>query len=389
MIIFDTMTNENRLFYTLLPITLVAIGHVFSSASGLIVWFVCSYFLFILTEPSMKNLTARKISPALAALIIVLFSSIVLFAMGFLVFRSSSGILTQLLTYKTVIREMFTSASTHFNDLFYTFLPSQPATSTSVHVVTTTTTTTAAAAPAAASTLPDTIQTGLMTGVSSFLSLLSYAALTPLLTFFMIAERDLFANVFAHLVSNEEKAKLIARQISNAVNAYFVGNLALILISFPVFCFTFFLLGVKAFFTLSVVSAIFNLVPFLGFFMAAIFPALDLMMNGGTWALALLLISVCFITHFAIANVVMPKVLGSKVDLNATTSTIALVAWGGLWGPIGFLIAIPVTAIFKIFFQHSSIEFFQSLAAFMCENPKGLHLQGFSFITKRISRKKS
>ena len=63
-----------------------------------------------------------------------------------------------------------------------------------------------------------------------------------------------------------------------------------------------------------------------------------------------------------------PKVLGSKVDINATTSTIALIAWGELWGGLGLILAIPVTAAIKILFEYSSSEWLRWFAALMSEN---------------------
>ena len=374
------MDKETRLFYVLLPITVVALGHALYLGSGLFLWVICSYFLFLLIEPSMKKLTDRRVTPAVSALLLVLLSSTVLFAMGFLIFRSSSGIISQLMNYRSTIRQFYHSSTSHLHEW----------TTVTQTVHSTSTATTGAVGANTAEAIPPALTTtGILTGVSAFLGVLSYVALTPLLTFFMIAERETFATVFRKLMKSDEKAREITFKIKDAVTAYFVGNLSLILFSFPVFLISFWYLGVKAFVILSALSALFNLIPFLGFFLAAMLPTLDLLMNGGHPAQALLLIAVCFLTHFTIANIVTPKLLGSKVDLNATTSTIALIGWGGLWGPIGLLIAIPVTAILKIFFQYSQLEFFQCLAALMSENPESLHLQGFSFIKKMRRSKKA
>lgn len=375
------MATENRIFYVLLTLALIAVGHTLYVASGVWIWLICSFFLFALTEPWLKRFTDRGFSPAYSALMIVLIATTILSALAFLMFKTSAGLFTQMLSYKSAIREMYVHTTTYMNDWLHGYFPADAGQTT--ETVQTTVNTSNPAAP-----ISNTIGTGILSGINSMINVMVYAVLTPLLTFFMIAERELFASVFFQIIKDETKGKLIIKQISDAINAYFFGNFVLILMSFPVFCISFWIIGVKSFLTLSLLSAIFNLVPFLGFFFAAALPAIDLFMNSGSMVLVIILVSTCFLTHFIIANVVTPKLLGSKVDLNATTATIALVAWGGLWGAIGFLIAIPVTAIIKILCQHSNHEVFQWCAGLMSENPRSLHLQAFSFIKKRLPVKK-
>jgi predicted PurR-regulated permease PerM len=46
-------------------------------------------------------------------------------------------------------------------------------------------------------------------------------------------------------------------------------------------------------------------------------------------------------------NFLYPKVVGSRVHLNPLVVTVALMFWGTLWGGIGLLLAIPITAGIK------------------------------------------
>ena len=49
-----------------------------------------------------------------------------------------------------------------------------------------------------------------------------------------------------------------------------------------------------------------------------------------------------------IGNVIEPKVLGDGLNLHPITILLALAVWGLLWGPIGMLLAVPMTAIIRI-----------------------------------------
>jgi predicted PurR-regulated permease PerM len=56
--------------------------------------------------------------------------------------------------------------------------------------------------------------------------------------------------------------------------------------------------------------------------------------------------------HFFALNVLYPKFLGNRMQLNPLAVTMALLFWGWLWGGIGLVLAIPITAAVKIIFDH-------------------------------------
>ena len=49
-----------------------------------------------------------------------------------------------------------------------------------------------------------------------------------------------------------------------------------------------------------------------------------------------------------IGNVLEPKLMGNDLQLHPITILLALAIWGLLWGPIGMLLAVPMTAIIRI-----------------------------------------
>jgi len=53
------------------------------------------------------------------------------------------------------------------------------------------------------------------------------------------------------------------------------------------------------------------------------------------------------VLHLVSLNLLYPKVVGSRVHLNPLVVTVALMFWGTLWGGIGLLLAIPITAAIK------------------------------------------
>jgi AI-2 transport protein TqsA len=49
-----------------------------------------------------------------------------------------------------------------------------------------------------------------------------------------------------------------------------------------------------------------------------------------------------------IGNVIEPRVMGEGLELHPVVILIALVFWGLLWGPMGAILAVPITAVIRI-----------------------------------------
>ena len=52
--------------------------------------------------------------------------------------------------------------------------------------------------------------------------------------------------------------------------------------------------------------------------------------------------------HLVALNVLYPKFLGNRLQLNPLAVTIALLVWGWLWGAMGLILAVPLTGALKI-----------------------------------------
>jgi len=53
-----------------------------------------------------------------------------------------------------------------------------------------------------------------------------------------------------------------------------------------------------------------------------------------------------------VLNVLYPKFLGNRLQLNPLAVTLSALLWGSLWGAVGLLLCVPITAALKIIFDH-------------------------------------
>jgi predicted PurR-regulated permease PerM len=72
-----------------------------------------------------------------------------------------------------------------------------------------------------------------------------------------------------------------------------------------------------------------------------------------------------FAIHLFAFNVLYPKLLGSRLQLNPLAVTISLLVWGFLWGAMGLILAVPIMAAIKIVCDH--VESLRGLGELMGE----------------------
>ncbi|MDF1737712.1 MAG: AI-2E family transporter [Verrucomicrobiales bacterium] len=101
------------------------------------------------------------------------------------------------------------------------------------------------------------------------------------------------------------------------------------------------------------VAFLFNYVPAIGSIVAAIPPTLlALISNGFWWAAGLL--SLYLIINVAIGNFLEPMLLGDRFGISTVIVILSVLFWGYVWGPVGMLLAVPLTMMVKVMLDNSS-----------------------------------
>jgi AI-2 transport protein TqsA len=93
-------------------------------------------------------------------------------------------------------------------------------------------------------------------------------------------------------------------------------------------------------------SFITNYIPNIGFIIGLVPPALLALLEGGVEQMTMVIVLYC-VVNFVIQSVIQPKVVGDAVGLSATVSFLSLVFWTWVLGPLGALLAIPLSLLTK------------------------------------------
>ena len=93
-------------------------------------------------------------------------------------------------------------------------------------------------------------------------------------------------------------------------------------------------------------SFITNYIPNIGFIVGVIPPALLALLEGGPQLMMTVILLYC-VVNFVIQSVIQPKIVGDAVGLSASISFLSLVFWTWVLGPLGALLAIPLSLLTK------------------------------------------
>ena len=182
----------------------------------------------------------------------------------------------------------------------------------------------------------------------SFYSALLMASFIPFLVYFILSWGDHLRSRLLFTLEGEPRytvAKALDG-VGDMVRAYVVGNFLLGVLLSVASMILFASINLPYWQVVGPMSGFLSLVPYIGMPLALIPPLVAALPQGDPARYLFLLASVGLLHLFAL-NLLYPKFVGSRVHLNPLAVTIALMLWGILWGGIGLILAIPITAGIK------------------------------------------
>lgn len=193
--------------------------------------------------------------------------------------------------------------------------------------------------------------------VSPYASSVTEIALTltfvPFLVYFMLTwqEHVRTASVMLFKMESRNTAYVMLGMIAQMIRSFIVGNFLIGLFLSLGSTIAFAWMHLPYFYFLGIISGFLSLVPYLGVLLAIVPPVIAGLghLNSAEF---FLIVAVVLGLHLLAMNVLYPKVLGRRLQLNPLAVTIALLFWGWLWGASGLILAVPITGACKIIFDH-------------------------------------
>ena len=192
------------------------------------------------------------------------------------------------------------------------------------------------------------------TYLAEYYSVLLMASFVPFLVYFLLSWRDPIRARFLLIFEGENRPAAASAWagLGDMVRAYVIGNFMLGLLLSVASALLFAAVKLPYWLIVAPLSGFLSLVPYIGLPLALVPPVVAALPVSKDPAIYLFLTVSVAVLHLLALNLLYPKLVGARVHLNPLVVTVALMFWGMLWGALGLVLAIPLTAAIKALCDH-------------------------------------
>ena len=188
----------------------------------------------------------------------------------------------------------------------------------------------------------------LVRGVGSVWGALIIAGVVPFLTFFMLCTKDQMAIRMDGLFSSRIDAARFITNLNQMIRGFVAGNLIVGSVMAVATTLVLWGVGMKGAIPLGIASGLLNLLPFLGLIASLALPLAAALLQFNTPGPYIVITLTILFLHVVSANLLIPKFIATRVSIGPVAATVGILFWGWLWGVMGLLLAVPLTAFIKL-----------------------------------------
>lgn len=194
----------------------------------------------------------------------------------------------------------------------------------------------------------DTIVFGLFSATAAFMA---GFVLIPVYIFFLTYYREKFKTFILLIIkdkSESEQALMVMEKISNVSQKYLKGIFLDVAILSVLNSAGYLALGIQHAILFGVMSAILNIIPYVGTFAGTSLPVLMALLTKDEISIVFAVAGVGILVQFLDNNFITPYIVASSVSINPLTAIVVLVISALLWGIPGMILCIPLTGMIKV-----------------------------------------
>jgi predicted PurR-regulated permease PerM len=315
----------------------------FYYAAGVVITVLLSVLIAYFLDPAVELLERLRIPRTIGALIMVLIMILVIIAVGYGLWQRTEDFAANWPKYRGILRDATGSVQKQLSGL-----------EGSVNELTTSDS--EGTAKPKISITPDSgaVHNLFVRGIGSLYALILEGTFVPFLVFFMLAgKREVWHGTLQLFpVNKRTQVKETLEDLRDVLRDYLIGMTVVTLVVIACSSIFFLALGLDYPVLIGIVSGLFNMVPYIGAVLAWL-PAFLLAIIKYKAVSHFALIAFVLTTFHVIAqNLIAPQLVGRQVQLNAVAITISLLFWGWVWGGMGLILAIPITAALRVICDH-------------------------------------
>jgi AI-2 transport protein TqsA len=166
----------------------------------------------------------------------------------------------------------------------------------------------------------------------------------------------LYVSYLLFVFARERLDSALWRETVTRVRSYLLVKTAVSVITGWLIGMTLWLCDVQFALAFGLIGCLLNFIPYAGPMIASLAPWPIILLTPDLAPPAMMVsLFVPGTLFFIVGNFIEPKVLGKSVQLHPLAVLLALIFWGALWGPLGVLLATPITGILALLSSYLSI----------------------------------
>ncbi len=191
---------------------------------------------------------------------------------------------------------------------------------------------------------------------SSVTALFIFFGLVPIYIFLLLFYRNLLLRFLFlwYKESEHDRVRETVQEMKAIIKSYLGGLLIQIAYITILLGGVLMLFGIKHALLIGVLFAILNLIPYIGALIGNVIGVLLTLTSSESLSPILTVLIAIAAVQFLDNNILMPKIVGSKIRINALTSIVAVITGGALAGIAGMFLSLPVIAVLKVVFDRSN-----------------------------------
>jgi predicted PurR-regulated permease PerM len=320
-------------------------------AQAVVITLLCSVLCAFLLEPVVAVLVRIRFPRALAAFLVCVLAAAALVMLGGVVVSRGAALVEEMPGYEAGIRDTLDRAWLRIQNMeafVMRFMPrprQQPAAQPKRG---------RASAPPPVPEVRLREEAGLVSRyvfpqLRSLYEVVLLASFVPFLIYFMLSWKEHMRRGFVNLFEGDNRvvAQRTLDGIGTMVRGFVVGNFLIAVLLASLSALIFWFLRLPAPFLMGTASGLLSVIPYLGLPLAMAPPLLAAIGAHSSFSSYVVIVLVVVGLHLVALDLLYPKLVGSWVHLNPLAVIVAIMVWGWMWGAIGLLLAVPITAGLK------------------------------------------
>jgi predicted PurR-regulated permease PerM len=228
-------------------------------------------------------------------------------------------------------------------------------------------------------------------GTVSLLGTLSTLVMVPVFSFYFLHDFDRIVTLWRDLLPKPIRDDVVsmALQVDRVLSDFVRGQLTVMGIMAGLYAVGYSVIGVPLAIPIGLLAGFLTFIPYVGSGVALLFGLLMVLLHFSSFGQVFAVIAMYVVIQTLDGLFITPRVVGGRLGLSPVWVLFALMAFGQLFGFVGVMLALPVSAVIKVFVVDALTRYRRS-SLYLGVSPRtsqALHAAARSRLRLRRSRR--